>query len=210
MARQGRKAKQQQRKGKTVIEQRSEAIKYLTQEQVRALFQAAAKRPVRDRLLLAFAYRFGMRTTELIELPAKAVDSTRGEITIQGAKNGLRRSYTIPKDLKPLVRAWERERDTSVPQWFTGQRGRLHRVRVFLIFKECARAAGLPADVGMHSLRHSAAVHALDSGLTTDDVRDLLRHARLASTEVYAVLSQKRRGSYQQRLEESSDIVKIR
>lgn len=204
--RQGR----QKRKAKTVIERRSEAIKYLTQEQVAALFRAAAKRPVRDRLLLAFAYRFGMRTTELIELPAKAVDSARGEITIQGAKGGLRRTYSIPRDLKSLVRAWARQRDESVPQFFTGQRGRLHRVRVFLIFKETARAAGLPADVGMHSLRHSAAVHALDSGLTTDDVRDLLRHARLASTEVYAVLSQKRRGNYQRTLEESPDIVKVR
>lgn len=200
----------QNRKVKTVIERRSEAIKYLTQEQVAALFRAAAKRPVRDRLLLAFAYRFGARTQELIELPAKAVDSTRGEITIQGAKNGLRRTYTIPKDVKSLVRAWEKQRDTSVPQFFTGQRGRLHRVRVFLIFKECARAAGLPPDVGMHSLRHSAAVHALDAGLSVEDCRDLLRHARLASTEVYAVLSQKRRGSYQQRLEESPDIVKVR
>jgi integrase/recombinase XerD len=207
--RQGRKAKQQ-RKGKTVIEQRSEALKYLTQEQVRALFQAAAKHPVRDRLLLAFAYRFGMRTNELIELPAKAVDSARGEVTIQGAKGGLRRTYTIPKDLKALVRAWERERDASVPQYFTGQRGRLHRVRAYMIFREIADAAGLPEGIGLHSLRHSAAVHALDAGLTTDDVRDILRHARLASSEVYAVLSQKRRGNYQQRLAESSEIVKIK
>jgi integrase/recombinase XerD len=200
----------QKRKAKTVIERRSEAIRYLTQEQVSALFKAAARRPVRDRLLLAFAYRFAMRTEELIELPVKAVDTSRWEITIQGAKHGLRRTYSIPRDLKPLVRAYARERDESVPQFFTGQRGRLHRVRAWGIFKEIAREAGLPDDLGLHSLRHSAAVHALDAGLTTDDARDLLRHARLASTEVYAVLSQKRRGSYQQRLEESSEIVKVR
>jgi len=201
---------QKQRKAQTVLEKRSEALKYLTQEQVRALFQAAAKRPVRDRLLLAFAYRFGMRTNELIELLAKAVDSARGEVSIQGAKNGLLRTYTIPRDLKPLVRTYQRERDDSVTQFFTGQRGRLHRVRAYMIFREIADAAGLPEGIGLHSLRHSAAVHALDAGLTTEDVRDLLRHARLASTEVYAVLSQKRRGNYQQRLAESSEVVKIR
>jgi integrase/recombinase XerD len=205
-----RQGRQKRKEAKTVIERRSEAIKYLTQEQLAALFRAAAKRSVRDRLLLAFAYRFGMRTTELIELPAKAVDSARGEVTIQGAKGGLRRTYSIPRDLKPLVKAYARQRDDSVPQFFTGQRGRLHRVRAYLIFREIANAAGLPEGIGLHSLRHSCAVHSLDSGLTTDDVKDLLRHARLASTEVYAVLSQKRRGSYQQKLEESPDIVKVR
>lgn len=204
--RQGRR----QKKGKTVLEQRSEAIKWLTQEQVMALFKAAAKRPLRDRLLLAFAYRFGMRTAELIELPAKAVDSSRGEITIQGAKNGLRRVYTIPRDLVPLVRRYSRERDKSVPQFFTGQRGRLHRVRAWGIFKEVAREAGLPDDLGLHSLRHSAAVHALDSGLTTDDLRDLLRHRRISSTEVYSNLSTKRRANYLQKLQESDAVVKIK
>jgi site-specific recombinase XerD len=204
--RQGRR----QKKGKTVLEQRSEQLKYLTQEQVGALFKAASKRGARDRLLLAFAYRFGMRTAELIELPVKAVDSARGEITIQGMKNGLRRTYSIPRDLKALVRTWERQRDESVPQFFTGQRGRLHRIRVYLIFKECARAAGLPSDIGMHSLRHSAAVHGLDSGLTTDDLRDLLRHRRVSSTEVYATLSTKRRSNYLKTLEDSDDIVKIK
>jgi site-specific recombinase XerD len=79
-----------------------------------------------------------------------------------------------------------------------------------LIFKECARAAGLPSDIGMHSLRHSAAVHGLDSGLTTDDLRDLLRHRRVSSTEVYATLSTKRRSNYLKTLEDSDDIVKIK
>jgi site-specific recombinase XerD len=189
---------------------RAERIKYLTQEQVAALFRAAAGRNERDRLLLAFAYRFGMRTQELCDLPAKAVDTTRGEITITGLKGGLTRTYSLPRDVRGLVRAWSRERDKSVHTFFHGRQGPLHRIRVYLIFKECAREAGLPDDIGLHSLRHSAAVHALDAGLATEDVRDLLRHRRIATTDVYATLSTRRRGDYLKKLQESPAVVKVR
>jgi len=188
------------------MERSSETIRYLTQQQVTKLFRAAKNRPVRDRLLLAFAYRFGMRTQELCELPVRAVDRSRWEITIHGLKGGLTRTYTIPRDLRPLIRAWKPEEET----FFSGRQGPLHRIRIYLIFKECALAAGLPDDLGMHSLRHSAAVHALDAGLSTEDVRDLLRHKRIATTDVYANLSTRRRGDYLKRLEQSSAVVKLR
>jgi len=208
MKRQGRKAKLQ-RKAKTVLERRSEQVKYLSQDQVAALFRAATKRPVRDRLILAFMYRLAMRTQEICLLPAKAVDLARNEITIKGMKNGLTRTYTIPSDLRPLVKAYARTRDKS-PYWFVGQReGRLHRVRVFLIVKEIMRAAGIEG-FGAHSLRHSAAVHSLDAGLGTDDVRDLCRHRRISSTEVYSNLSTKRRANYLQTLQESDAVVKVK
>jgi len=53
-------------------------------------------------------------------------------------------------------------------------------------------------------------VHALDAGLATEDVRDLLRHRKLATTDVYATLSTRRRHDYLRRLEESPAIVKVR
>ena len=45
-----------------------------------------------------------MRTAELCELPIDAVDKTRGEVTIEGLKHGLKRSYPLFRDLKSLVR----------------------------------------------------------------------------------------------------------
>ena len=62
----------------------------------------------------------------------------------------------------------------------------------------------------VHSLRHSAAVHALDAGLSTEDVRDLLRHRKLSTTDAYANLSTRRRNDYLARLEGSSAVVNIR
>ena len=54
------------------------------------------------------------------------------------------------------------------------------------------------------------AVHALDAGLATEDVRDLLRHRKLSTTDVYANLSTCRRSDYLGRLERSDAVVRIR
>ena len=99
-------------------------IRYLTQEQVTALFRAAADSPVRDRLILAFAYRFRMRTRELCDLPARAVDRKRWEVTITGAKNGRTRSYTIPRNLRRLVSAHKATGST----YFTSRQGPISRI----------------------------------------------------------------------------------
>lgn len=178
-------------------------IRYLDQDQVRALF-AVISAP-RDRLLFGMIYRFGMRVSEACELPARALDRERWTIVVQGKKHGLRRTYIVPEDLRQLARKWH-GRDGWM---FHGREGRLSRCRVWQLFKAYARVAGLPPDLGVHCLRHSAAVHALDAGLSTEDVRDLLRHRRIATTDIYANLSTRRRNDYLARLEASAEVVKL-
>lgn len=199
------------------------AIKWLTQEQVAALFAAAKESPVRDRLILWFLYRLAMRAREVCDLPADAVDLQRWEVTVTGAKGGLTRTYGIPRDLRSLVRTWEHERDRGSATYFAGRQGKLTPGRVWQIYRPIADAAGIEhgggerdrkdpswRGLGLHALRHSAAVHALDAGCDIDDLRDLLRHRNSASTDVYANLSTKRRNGYLQRLEKSDAVVKVR
>jgi integrase len=150
-------------------------------------------------------YRFGLRASEVCELRTDALDRKRMELTVRGKKNGLTRTYTVPRDLQRLLRAWKPEGEYLL----TGRQGGLTRGRVWQLFKRYSLAAGLPEDFGPHSLRHSAAVHALDAGLATEDVRDLLRHRKLATTDVYATLSTRRRQDYLRRLDESSAVVKL-
>jgi integrase/recombinase XerC len=173
---------------------------------VRAFFGAIPKEAARDRLMFGLIYRLALRASEAVRLPAEALCRDRSEIRVQGLKNGLTRTYTVPRDLRPLLRSW---RPTG-PTLLHGRQGPLTRERVWQLFRHYAEAAGIPRGYGPHSLRHSAAVHALDAGLATEDVRDLLRHRRLSTTDVYANLSTRRRGDYLRRLEESGAIVKVR
>jgi site-specific recombinase XerD len=181
-------------------------IKYLNQDQLRRFFDAIPADAIRDRLLFGLMYRFGMRVSEAVKLPASAVDRKRGEITVAGLKSGLTRTYSLPPDLLKLVKRWTPTGDT----FLHGRQGPLSRVRAYQLFRQYAKAAGIPKGFSPHSLRHSAAVHALDAGLATEDVRDLLRHRRLATTDLYAAISTRRRGDYLRRLEESSSVVKLR
>src|SRR5262245_48562477 len=99
-------------------------IKYLTQEEVRRFFRAIPKTAIRDRLLFAFVYRYGLRASEACSLPVRALNRDRWEITIQGLKGGLRRTYTVPRDLRALLRKWRPETELL----FAGRQGSLTRV----------------------------------------------------------------------------------
>lgn len=178
-------------------------VKHLDQAEL-ARFFAVIESP-RDRLLFGLIYRLGLRCSEAATLPSSAVDVRRGTVAVQGLKHGLRRVYTLPADLRALAFAHVPGRE----RYFSGRQGALSRGRIWQLFKRYAEAAGLAPDLGPHSLRHSAAVHALDAGLTTEDVRDLLRHRRITTTEVYAQLSARRRDNYQARLEASGEIVRV-
>jgi integrase len=182
------------------------SIKYLDQDQIRLFLRAIPAHAERDKLLFAFIYRFGLRASEACSLSTGALNRERWEVTIQGLKNGLTRTYTVPRDLRGLLRKWRPEGELL----FGGRQGSLTRVRVWQLWRRYATAANLPAGYGVHSLRHSAAVHALDAGLSTEDVRDLLRHRKLSTTDVYANLSTRRRNDYLRRLETSEAIVKLR
>src|SRR2546422_567820 len=103
----------------------------------------------------------------------------------------------MPPDLLRVMRRYVRAERTeagSRDRVFTSrQAGSLARQRVAQLFDQYARTAGLrkAPGLGVHSLRHSQAVHALDAGLDVTAVQDLLRHRSMTSTLVYARIQQR-------------------
>jgi integrase/recombinase XerD len=66
------------------------------------------------------------------------------------------------------------------------QRGqRLTRQGFWLIMKGLVRDAGLPSAITPHTLRHSFATHQIGEGLDLEELRQLLGHASIATTQIY-------------------------
>jgi site-specific recombinase XerD len=182
-------------------------IKFLDQSQLRDLFRVAKKGEPRDLLLVTLLYRYGLRVSEAIGLRADAVDLRRGEITVQGAKGGTRRTYAIARDILPLLRRYR----PAGPFLFASREGeQMSRTRAWQVVVGLMREAGIPAGYGPHSLRHSLAVGMLDAGLQLEHVKDALRHASIRSTEVYAEVSPAARAAYTRTMEQSAAIVKMK
>lgn len=188
----------------------SPRVKFLGQPQVAAVYRAAKERSTRDRLLIALLYRLGCRISEAIGVRTDDVNLDRGEITIRAAKGGATRTYSIPADIRPVLRAHVRHGAPGAFLLASRQGERLGRTRAWAVVKDVYREAGIPAGYGPHSLRHSVAVHSLDAGAELVHVKDLLRHASIRSTEIYADVSPATRAAYAAVLDGSPAVVKVR
>ncbi len=168
----------------------------LTREEVDRLLAAPAQingpKALRDRALLEILYATGMRVTEIVTLEVGDLDLDKGNIICRGKD----KQRTIPiRNETALVALKEyllRSRPGLVkepndPALFLNHRGqKLTRQGLWLIIKAHANAAGISAGVTPHTLRHSFAKHLLGTGENMHRLQELLGHANLSTTLIYA------------------------
>jgi site-specific recombinase XerD len=153
---------------------------------------------LRDRALIETAYAAGLRVSELAGARLGELDLQRGELRVLGKGQKERAGLlgaparaaleAYLRDGRPLLR--ERAAIADDGHVFLnsagnplGVRGLRYRVQ------RLARLAGLPDDVGPHTLRHSFASHLLEGGADLRVVQELLGHASLATTQLYTHVS---------------------
>lgn len=171
----------------------------LSRAQVERVLQEAARgrapENLRDRAMLEALYATGMRVSELAALDLADVDQAGETITL--ARNGagerrvpLRgRALAAVEDYLAAGRA-RLKPSADEPALFLNHRGaRLTRQGFWLIVKTYARRAGIKAHITPHTLRHSFAEHRLRADGNVRQVQQLLGHASLATTQVYAELA---------------------
>lgn len=168
----------------------------LTPEEVERLLSApghaAGPKALRDRALLELLYATGMRVTELVMLEVGDLDPDKASVNCRG-KNGKQRVIPIRSDraLTALKDYLLRSRpglakESGQQALFLNHRGeKLTRQGLWLIIKAYAEAAGIPAEVTPHTLRHSFARHLLGSGTELRQLQELLGHANLSTTLIY-------------------------
>lgn len=178
-------------------------LAHLTGDEVKALLAepgTATTRAVRDTVLLALAYDTGARVQELCDLDIADIRrSTPIIVTIHGKGSKIR---YIPV-MEPTARLLADYLEHLTPHpgigadaspLFTGpNHTRLTRSGIAKILTRHARAvrASDPGwapglNVSPHTLRRSRAMHLIQAGVNLVYIRDLLGHADIATTEIYA------------------------
>jgi site-specific recombinase XerD len=145
----------------------------------------------RDRAVLLLLSRMGLRAGEVAGLGLDDIDWRRGEITVRG-KGGRRDRLPLPADIGAAIVAYLRDGrpagalDRTVFISAQAPRQSLSYLGITTIVAEAARRAGIPGRVHAHRLRHSAATAMLRGGGSLTEIGQALRHARPATTAIYA------------------------
>ncbi len=168
----------------------------LSAEQVDRLLAAPnARTPSgqRDRALLELLYATGCRASEVAGMRLVDVHLRESFCTCRG-KGDKERVVPLGARAVAAVREWfDGHRVTFAgraggsPPWavLSSRGNRLSRMRIWEVVKEHARRAGVPPDIGPHTLRHSFATHLVAGGVDLRHVQEMLGHASIATTQRY-------------------------
>lgn len=176
---------------------------HLRQDEIRGLFtwvQDQAREggfsEARLLALLELMYGSGLRLAEVQSLDLNRVDLSRGQVRVWG-KGRKERIVPLTQPAVNAMKGYLGHRQThagpGVDAVFVGRHGRrlsrryIQRV-VQAVLDGFAAAEGLSA----HTLRHSFATHLLDGGADLMAVKELLGHASLSTTRIYAHTSRER------------------
>lgn len=148
--------------------------------------------PLRDRAILELLYAAGLRVSELISLPAQALNLSARSVSVQG-RGARQRLIPLGREAARRLDRYSREGrphfagPDSDSIFFLSVRGRaLSRMSVWNIIRAAALKAGIDRAVSPHTLRHSCASHLLDGGLDLCSLQQFLGHGNQATTEIYS------------------------
>lgn len=187
----------------------SDPPRYLTQEQVAAVFRVIED--PRDLALFGLIYLYGLRVSEASCLRRRDVDLVQLRIVIRRAKGGIWGIRPLFASAQAFLVAYlgnaPPEVDPESPL-FPGRNGPLSKRRIQELFTRFAHLAALPAGATCHSLRHAIATHLLDAGESLEFVKEHLGHRKIENTAIYARVSNPARDRAFARLERSEFIVR--
>jgi integrase/recombinase XerD len=176
--------------------------KYLSEAEVERLLRTAAEFPglpgLKAHAGLEIMYASGLRVSELLDLPMRALTGDAALLLIKG-KGGKERVVPLSDGAK---RAALQLRDAlDKPGKKTGlflipgrdPRSKMTRQGFALLLKKVALQADIdPARLSPHVLRHSFASHLLAHGADLRSIQQLLGHADVATTQIYTFVLEER------------------
>jgi len=167
----------------------------LTVAEIQRLMAETTRLPTddakRDRAMLELLYASGMLASELMSLNIEDIGMEASNVRITNQR-GKSRVISIERRVTEILRDYANtarmkflasDREKAL---FLNQRGeRLTRQGFWQIVQSYADSAGIVAKVTPRTIRHSYAVHRLNSGADLNSVQEVLGHAHISTTKAY-------------------------
>lgn len=193
-------------------------ITYLTVDDMRLLLEQPdyyTKQGRRDLTMLSLLYDSGARVQEIADLCVRDLRLDHPAAVHLTGKGRKSRLIPLLERTVLLIRTYLDENQLSkteklnTPLFVNRQGNRLTRAGIaYVLRKYAVKAAAqsplLPQKISPHVLRHTKAMHLLESDVNLAYIRDILGHVDISTTEIYARadMSMKRRA-----LEKSADVA---
>ena len=167
-------------------------------DQILAAVDMSKSEGQRNRAIIETLYGCGLRVSELINLKLTDIHKRQGIVRVLG-KGNKERLVPISKSALKEIGLYERKERAKLkikPGYedfvFLNRRGaQLTRVMIFTIIKNAQVGSGVEKKVSPHTFRHSFATHLLENGANLRVIQEMLGHASIATTEIYAHLNSK-------------------
>ncbi|MBD3421215.1 MAG: site-specific tyrosine recombinase XerD [Chitinivibrionales bacterium] len=160
-------------------------------EELLAAIDTKKRGGLRNRAMLELLYASGLRVSELRSLSLENIIAAEGLIRIFGKGTKERLAPVGGEALQWVATYCENERPrfmrpTSDNTLFLNVRGgKLSRMGIWKIIRQCAVDAGVRTKISPHTFRHSFATHLLEGGADLRTVQEMLGHANIVTTEIY-------------------------
>lgn len=163
--------------------------------QLVASLDSSSPRGLRDRAIILCMARLGLRASEVAQLRLEDIDWHNATVRVRARKTGHGARLPLTAEVGAALADYLQHArpNTRARQVFV-----LHRLRagapisssiVGRAVDHALRRAGIDAPVrGANLLRHSLATDLLDRGASLREIADLLGHASLATTRIYAAV----------------------
>ncbi|WP_121667181.1 tyrosine-type recombinase/integrase [Mesonia aquimarina] len=155
-----------------------------------ALFTGNNFVDLRNKLIIELLYTTGMRRAELINIKIQNISFATQTIKILGKRNKERILPLLNSVIK-TIEAYLEKRDLlnkiedETLLLVTEKGDKIYETLVYRIINNYFSRVSTKTKRSPHIIRHSFATHLLNEGANLNDVKELLGHATLASTQVY-------------------------
>ncbi|MCB9205570.1 MAG: site-specific integrase [Flavobacteriales bacterium] len=160
-----------------------------SEEEIVRLLVAASN--LKYQCIIGMLYSTGVRREELVNLRIADVDMDRMQVNIRSGKGKKDRVTLLSQRMAVALTKYLNEYKPHYWLFEGSERSKYSGTSITKLVRDARTAAGIKKKITPHVLRHSFATHLMDNGTDTRYIQELLGHASLETTAIYAHVSTK-------------------